>query len=201
MVPEEVAVALQSRHGDDIPTTVFDALPFPAWIVDDDMRIVAVNRASVRLLGAESEVVLRQRGGEFLHCVNSAEGCGKSTRCPDCVLRGATRFAVAGSQPTRQRAVLEVVDRDAVTEMHALITASPVVHDGAHRVLLCIEDLTRLLATTDILPVCMNCRKVRNEDLWLQIEGYLDSRPDLKLTHGICPDCAKKLYPEDEPRV
>jgi hypothetical protein len=197
VAPEEVAVVLQVQHGDAVPTTIFDALPFPAWIVNDDMRLVAVNRASIRLLGAESDVVLRQRGGEFLHCVNSADGCGKSTRCPDCVLRGATRFAAAGSQPTRQRTRLEVVDRDSVTEMHALITASPVVYEGANRVLLCIEDLTLLLATTDALPICMNCKKVRNADLWLQIEAYLDSHLDLKLTHGICPDCAKKLYPEE----
>jgi PAS domain-containing protein len=194
VVLEEVAVVLQSRRGDAIPTTVFDALPFPAWIVDDDMRIVAVNRASGRLLGANSEAWLRRRGGEVLHCVNSAEGCGKSTRCPDCVLRGATRFAVAGAQPTRQRAKLEVVDRDSVTEMHALITASPMVYEGANRVLLCIENLTALLATTDVLPICMNCKTVRDIDLWLQVEAYLDSHPDLKLTHGICPECSKRLY-------
>jgi hypothetical protein len=197
VLAEEVAVVFQSQPGDAIPTTVFDALPFPAWIVDDDMRLLAVNRASIRLLGAESDVVLRQRGGEFLHCVNSENGCGKSTRCPDCVLRGATRFAVAGSQPTRQRTRLEVVDRDSVTEMHALITASPVIYEGAARVLLCVEDLTLLLATTDALPICMNCKKVRDNDLWLQIEAYLDSQLDLKFTHGICPDCAKRLYPEE----
>src|SRR5512137_1934561 len=115
------------------------------------MRLVAVNRASIRLLGEESDVVLRQRGGEFLHCVNSADGCGRSVRCPDCVLREAVRFAVAGSQPTRQRARMEVVDRDTVRQMHALITASPVVYEGANRALLCIEDLTALLATTDVL--------------------------------------------------
>jgi PAS domain-containing protein len=201
VVPEEVAVAVQLQHHDAIPTTVFDALPFPAWIVDDDMKLVAVNRASVRLLGEESDVVLRQRGGEFLHCVNSADGCGKSTRCPDCVLRGAARFAVAGSQPTRQRAKLEVVDRDAVKEMYALITASPVVYEGASRVLLCIENLTALLATTDALPICMHCKKVRDNDLWLQIEGYLDSHLDLKFSHGICPDCAKQLYPGEETLV
>ncbi len=181
-------------HGDTIPTSVFDALPFPAWIVDDDMRLLAVNRASVRLLGAESDAVLRQRGGEFLHCVNSADGCGKSTKCPDCALRVATRFALTGAQPTRQRTRLEVVDRDSVTEMHALITASPMVYEGANRVLLCIEDLTRLLATTDALPICMNCKKVRDNDLWLRVEAYLDSHLDLKLTHGICPECSRRLF-------
>ena len=190
-------MAVQSQRGDGIPASVFDALPFPALIVDDDMRLLAANRASARFLGSGPDVFLRQRGGEVLHCVNSADGCGKSARCPDCVLRGTMKFAAAGTQPARQRAKLEVVDRGNVTEMHVLITASPVIHEGAARVLLCIEDLTLLLATTDVLPICMSCKKVRDNDLWLQVEAYLDSRLDLKFTHGVCPDCAKKLYPED----
>jgi hypothetical protein len=42
---------------------------------------------------------------------------------------------------------------------------------------------------------------VRDNDLWLQIEGYLDSHLDLKFSHGICPDCAKQLYPGEETLV
>jgi hypothetical protein len=108
---------------------------------------------------------------------------------------------VAGIEPTRQRAKLEVVDRDSVREMHAQVTASPVVYEGASRVLLCIEDLTALLATTDALPICMHCKKIRDNELWLQVEAYLDSHLDLKFSHGICPDCATKLYPEEDTRV
>jgi uncharacterized paraquat-inducible protein A len=111
------------------------------------------------------------------------------------------KVAGAGTEPTRQRAKLEVVDRDSVRELHALVTASPVVYEGANRVLLCIEDLTALLATTDVLPICMHCKKIRDNELWLQVEAYLDSHLDLKFSHGICPDCAMKLYPEEDTRV
>ena len=53
-----------------------------------------------------------------------------------------------------------------------------------------------LFAMTDALPICMGCRKVRDHDLWLQIELYLDSHPDLKFSHGLCPECAERLYSE-----
>jgi PAS domain-containing protein len=189
-------VVPQSRSGDGISASVFDAIPFPAFIVDDDVRVLAANPAAGRFLGQESSSILRQRGGEVLHCINSSSGCGKSAACPDCVIRGAARFALAEGQPVRRRARLECVEDGSVREMHALITASPVVYDSAACVLLFIEDLTLLFAMTDVLPICMGCKKVLNNDLWLQIEAYLDAHLDLKFTHGLCPDCSTRLYPD-----
>jgi len=186
----------QAQRADGASASVFDALPFPAFVVDDDMRVLAVNPAATRFLRAGSGTVLRQRGGEILHCINSGDGCGKSLACAECVIRGAVRFAATGGQPVRRRARLEFVDEGNVQEMHALITASPIAYEESDRVLLFIEDLTLLIAMTDALPICMRCKTVLNEDLWLQIEAYLDSRPDLKLTHGLCPDCSSRLYPD-----
>jgi hypothetical protein len=42
----------------------------------------------------------------------------------------------------------------------------------------------------------MGCRKVRDEGLWTQVEAYLDAHLDLKFTHGLCPDCSRRMYPE-----
>jgi hypothetical protein len=153
-----------------------------------------VNPAANRFAGSGAATLLRQRGGEVLHCINSGGGCGQSPVCTDCVIRGAVKFTVTGGQPVRRRARLELVDGQNVQEMHALITASPVVFEGEARVLLFIEDLTLLFALTDVLPICMGCKKVLNNDLWLQIEAYLDSHLDVKFTHGLCPDCSIRLY-------
>jgi hypothetical protein len=179
-----------------LSTTVFDALPFPAFIVDEDMRVLASNTAAARLLQSEPTRALRQRGGEALNCINSASGCGKSESCADCVLRTSVYFALKGREPVRRRARLELAVADHVEEMLALITATPMVFEGADRVLLYLENLPLLFALTDVLPVCMGCRKVRDEDLWLQIESYLDSHLDLKFSRGLCPECAARIYPE-----
>jgi hypothetical protein len=195
-LPQEVAVAPQFRDGDGISASVFDAIPFPAFILDVDVRVLAVNQAAARYLDGGSATVLRQRGGEVLHCINSGDGCGKSPACPDCVIRGAVRFALTDGQPVRRRARLEFVEDGSVRELQALITASPVVYESGTRVLLFIEDLTLLFAMTDVLPICMGCKKVLNDDLWLQIEAYLDAHLDLKFTHGLCPDCSTRLYPD-----
>jgi hypothetical protein len=46
-----------------------------------------------------------------------------------------------------------------------------------------------------MLPLCANCKKYRTEDnQWLPIEKYLVDSGAPQLTHGICPECAEKLY-------
>jgi hypothetical protein len=48
-----------------------------------------------------------------------------------------------------------------------------------------------------MLPVCASCKKIRvAKDEWQQIEAYIRDRSEAEFSHSICPDCAKKLYPE-----
>ena len=48
-----------------------------------------------------------------------------------------------------------------------------------------------------ILPICSYCKSIRNDKgSWDQIESYIRQHSDLEFSHGICPDCVKKLYPE-----
>lgn len=46
-----------------------------------------------------------------------------------------------------------------------------------------------------IIPICCNCKKIRDDrGFWEQVEIYIESRSDAEFTHGICPECAEKLY-------
>ena len=48
-----------------------------------------------------------------------------------------------------------------------------------------------------ILPICAKCKKIRNDKgYWEKIEVYIVEHSDAEFSHGLCPDCAKKLYPE-----
>ena len=64
-----------------------------------------------------------------------------------------------------------------------------------------IKDLQEALANiktlSGLIPICASCKKVRDDEgYWNQIESYIKDRSNAKFSHGICPDCAKKLYPE-----
>lgn len=46
------------------------------------------------------------------------------------------------------------------------------------------------------LPICASCKQIRDDKgYWTQIESYIRDHSDAEFSHGICPDCAGKLYP------
>jgi hypothetical protein len=59
------------------------------------------------------------------------------------------------------------------------------------------QALDEVQVLSGLLPICANCKKIRDErDEWQVLEGYLQAHSEAKFTHGICPDCLRKLYPE-----
>ena len=48
-----------------------------------------------------------------------------------------------------------------------------------------------------LIPICSHCKNVRSDEgYWKQIEDYLLEYSDARFSHGICPECAKKFYPD-----
>jgi hypothetical protein len=48
-----------------------------------------------------------------------------------------------------------------------------------------------------ILPICASCKKIRDDTgYWHQVEAYLLKHSEVEFSHGICPGCLKKLYPD-----
>lgn len=65
-----------------------------------------------------------------------------------------------------------------------------------------VGDLQRALldikTLRGLLPVCAQCKNVRDDHgYWHQIETYVAAHSDVSFSHGICPYCAKRLYPVD----
>ncbi|MDI7260282.1 MAG: PAS domain S-box protein [Thermodesulfobacteriota bacterium] len=59
------------------------------------------------------------------------------------------------------------------------------------------EALTKVKKLSGLLPICASCKKIRDDKgYWNQIEGYIRDHSEAEFSHGICPDCARKLYPE-----
>lgn len=57
------------------------------------------------------------------------------------------------------------------------------------------EALAQVKTLSGFLPICASCKKIRDDSgYWKQIESYLSAHADVTFSHGICPDCAKKLY-------
>lgn len=59
------------------------------------------------------------------------------------------------------------------------------------------QSLKEVKKLSGMLPICCSCKKIRDDKgYWNQVEKYISDHAEIKFSHGICPDCAKKLYPE-----
>jgi PAS domain S-box-containing protein len=59
------------------------------------------------------------------------------------------------------------------------------------------ETLAQVKTLSGLLPICTSCKQIRDDQgYWHQLENYLRDHSDTEFTHGICPDCARKLYPQ-----
>jgi PAS domain S-box-containing protein len=68
-----------------------------------------------------------------------------------------------------------------------------------------IKDLQEALADvktlSGLVPICANCKQIRDDKgFWMQVESYIQERSDARFSHGICPDCMRKLYPDFLPK-
>lgn len=48
----------------------------------------------------------------------------------------------------------------------------------------------------ELLPICANCKKIRESNgQWTAVDAYIADHSDSDFSHGICPECARSLYP------
>ena len=64
------------------------------------------------------------------------------------------------------------------------------------------QSLHEIKTLRGLLPICASCKKIRNDDgAWEVIESYLKEHAEMEFSHGICPDCVRKLYPEHADKI
>jgi hypothetical protein len=59
------------------------------------------------------------------------------------------------------------------------------------------EALDQVKELRGLLPMCVGCKKIRNDQgYWEHVDLYIRSHTHAEFTHSICPECARRLYPE-----
>ena len=50
-----------------------------------------------------------------------------------------------------------------------------------------------------LIPICSHCKSVRTDSgYYQQLETFISAHSDAQFSHGICPDCYQKYYPDDQ---
>ena len=59
------------------------------------------------------------------------------------------------------------------------------------------QALDQVKTLSGLLPMCSSCKKIRDDQgYWNQVEVYISDHSEAEVSHGLCPDCAQKLYPK-----
>ncbi len=57
--------------------------------------------------------------------------------------------------------------------------------------------LSKVKLLSGFLPICASCKMIRDDQgYWNQIESYISKNSEAVFSHGLCPDCVRKLYPQ-----
>jgi hypothetical protein len=63
------------------------------------------------------------------------------------------------------------------------------------------EALDQVRLLSGLLPICAPCKRIEGEhEVWRPLEAYIQTHSEAKFSHGVCPDCLRKLYPEYYPQ-
>jgi len=104
------------------------------------------------------------------------------------------RFSVLrdqSSQPIGKSLVL----RDITEKKKAEAEREKLIHDLQ-------EALNQVKTLSGLLPICAHCKKIRDDQgYWREVEIYIEKHSDVGFSHGICPECLEKHYPEIAARI
>lgn len=187
-----------SQTPGDLQQLIFDSIPYPALVVDNDVRIQTCNTAALSLTGAHARNdLLTMRGGEAFNCLHateSAEGCGHGDTCHHCVLRKSVCEVFSEKKIIKRQHKLELIHDHTTRVIHALITAAPISVCERALCAIFIEDISELVTLRALTPICASCKKIRtSDDLWIPLEDYLKRHLHVKFEPDICPICKKKI--------
>lgn len=71
------------------------------------------------------------------------------------------------------------------------------VKNGNKRIKYLSDYISEIQTLREFIPICSSCKNIRDDKgYWNKVEAYMTKHAGVTFTHSICPDCAKKLYPE-----
>ncbi len=119
----------------------------------------------------------------------SANDIGFRICCKD----GSTKWVAVSYQPICDAAGSSLGYRSSIRD----ITRRRQYQEEREGLILNLEEaLAKVRTLSGMLPICASCKRIRVDDgYWEQIEVYLREHSHAEFSHGICPECAERLYP------
>jgi hypothetical protein len=81
---------------------------------------------------------------------------------------------------------------EAAIESSAIIAVWVFVFVATRRI------LKRFYYLEEQIQMCAWCRKFKRQDDWVSLEDYLTKELGVETSHGICTNCGRRVFPEEE---
>ncbi len=180
----------------------FDTVPALIMILDCEHRIVRANKATGDRLGTSPQELV---GRSFFECIHGEDAAPPS--CPHSKLLADGMAHHIEATEERIGGVFEVTVSPLHDSEGRLLGSVHVAHDITDRkraeedrerlIDQLQEALTEVKRLSGLLPICASCKKIRDDKgYWRQVEEYIREHSEAEFSHSICPECAKRLYPE-----
>lgn len=191
-----------SRDNNTQLQLLVEQIPAVLWTTDAELRILSARGAALRTLDLQPGQLV---GTNVLECFQSAPGS---------VTAYAHRRAMAGHSLNYQltfrkrifQAYVEPIrgTAEAITGCIGIafdVTERARAEEQSGQLLLELQDAqAKMKILRGLLPICASCKMIRDDHgYWKQIENYICDHADVRFSHGICPDCFQRLYPNIPP--
>ena len=186
---------------------MFDDAPTGYHELDTEGRLIRVNRTELAAMGYEADEMLGRPVWEFVEDQDAARKAVldklSGTLVPTSPFE---RFYVRKDGTRMPVLIQDRILRDAAGGIAGIrttvqdITVLKRVEAERERLIAELrESLAEVKTLKGFIPICASCKKIRDDQgYWDRVESYLMRHTDARFSHGICPECAKALYPELE---
>jgi PAS domain S-box-containing protein len=179
------------------------------YLMNEHGQVTFMNSEAERLLGWTEPELMNKNIHDVVH---NRKPDGTALGLEDCKMRNVIKTGV------RYISRDDMFIRKNGTTFPIAVISAPMLEDGKiigaisafsdisepkrmeqeqERLVLELENALATIKTLrGMLPICASCKKIRDEKgAWKEIESYIGERTDAQFSHGVCPECMKKLYP------
>lgn len=188
------------RENEAVLRSFLNAITESALLIDRQGRVLAANETVAKRLGSPDQGIVGRNVYDLLPPDVAQRGKGRI----DAVFRAGVpeRFEDELLGRVIDSSVYPVFDPTGSVSAIAIfgidITDRKLAEQERETLIAELQKaLTEIRTLHGILPICASCKKIRDDKgAWHQMEAYIRDHTDAQFTHGLCMDCARKLYPE-----
>jgi PAS domain S-box-containing protein len=186
-------------------STIIESMDDLVLVLDGHDRLLDLNAAAHQLLGPQTEEALGQSVDAILRpwpillaLYHGERSAGREVRLGDGAHERIYDVSVTPVYDREHRRAAQVLLlHDITPRVRAEEARAQVEREREVLITQLQEALANVRTLRGLVPICASCKRIRDDSgYWHQVEAYVRAHSEAEFSHGICPDCMRKLYPD-----